>query len=109
MKHTTTHEPTEITPQTRVPACTLEEARKLLAELKAEYDSLSPDERRAVREALKDAAAEASSELPPVRAKRPMISLPVLRAYAWHVASCLGRLGWLALNFLCDPITVLPA
>jgi hypothetical protein len=109
MKHTTTHEPLEITPQTRTPACTLEEARKLLAELKAEYDALSTDERRAVREALVDAAAHAASELPPASSGHSMISLPAARAYWWHVRSGLLRAAWLVLNFICDPITVLPA
>ena len=109
MKHTTTHEPLEITPQTRIPACTLEEARQLLAELKAEYDALSPDERRAVREALADAAAEPVSEQPPASTSRSMISFPLAKAYWWHVRSGLLRAGLLVLNFLCDPIAVLPA
>jgi len=112
MKHTTTHELLEITPQTRVPACTLEEARQLLAELKAEYDALSPDERRAVRDALADvadAAAEAVSEQTPTSTRRSMISFPSARAYWWHVRSGLLRAAWLVLNFICDPITILPA
>ena len=109
MKHTTTHKSLEITPQTRVPACTLEEARQLLAELKAEYDALSPEERRAVREALAGAAAEAVSEQPPASASRSMISPSAMKAYWWHVRSGLLRAAWLVLNFICDPITVLPA
>jgi hypothetical protein len=109
MKHTTTHEPLEITPQTRVPACTLEEARQLLAELKAEYDALSPDERTAVRAALTDAAAETVSKQPPVSTSRSMISFPLAKAYWWHVRSSLPRMALLVLNFICDPISVLPA
>jgi hypothetical protein len=108
MKHTTTYEPLEIAPQTRIPACTLEEARQLLAGLKAEYDALSPDERTAVREALADAAAEAISGSP-VSPKRSIISLPVARAYWWHVRSGLLHVALLVLNFICDPITLLPA
>src|ERR1041385_1751687 len=108
MKHTTTYEPLEIAPQTRIPACTLEEARQLLAELKAEYDALSPDERTAVREALADAAAEAISGSP-VSPKRSIISLPVARAYWWHVRSGLLHVALLVLNCICDPSTLLPA
>ena len=109
MKHTTTHESPKMTSQTRVPACTLEEARQLLAELKAEYDALSPDERRAVREALADAAAETVSEQPAASTSRSMISSRLAKAYWWHVRSGLLRVAWLVLNFICDPITVLPA
>jgi len=109
MKHTTTHESLESTPQTRVPACTLEEARRLLAELKAEYDSLSPDERRAVREALADAAAEAALGQPAASVSRSMISISSAKAYWWHVRSGLLRAALLVLNFICDPIAVLPA
>jgi len=109
MKCTTTHESLESTPQTRVPACTLEEARQLLAELKAEYDALSPDERTAVRETLAHAAAEAVLEQPLASTSRSMISSSLAKAYWWHVSSSLLRAALLVLNFICDPISVLPA
>ena len=40
----------------RTPACTLEEARQLIDDLKAEYQMLSESERMEVRRALKEVA-----------------------------------------------------
>jgi hypothetical protein len=56
MTNATTYELTERTPGTRTPACTLEEARQLIDDLKAEYQMLSESERREVRQALKEVA-----------------------------------------------------
>jgi len=44
----------------RTPACTLEEARQLIDELRAEYQMLSAEEKLEVRWALEEAAQSAT-------------------------------------------------